>query len=223
MPFDPALKDHQAWLGYLQPDGLVVSPAALVDLQVILPRDTIKLQEQFLGDIKESSNNEGNVYEIADFKDFARRFLEWPDECLFGLNADRPIPKTLKIALPEFGETLGPSAAFAVPKPKDAAKPWLLLIQLLPIGTDMDAPISTDSRGWQASPARKLKRLFQETRALARLLALNAQRAEEKKLAAQTTSTTISTQKATKAKKGRKKKGDEALGKILDMFSGDKK
>jgi hypothetical protein len=32
------VQDHQAWLGYLQPDGLVVSPAALVDLQVILPR-----------------------------------------------------------------------------------------------------------------------------------------------------------------------------------------
>ena len=26
---DPAFLDHQAWLGYLQPDGLVVSPAAL--------------------------------------------------------------------------------------------------------------------------------------------------------------------------------------------------
>ena len=24
-------QDHQAWLDYLQPDGLVVSPAALVD------------------------------------------------------------------------------------------------------------------------------------------------------------------------------------------------
>ncbi len=56
MPIDPALKDYQAWLGYLQLDGLVVSPVAHVGLQVILPRDTIKLQEQFFGHIKESSN-----------------------------------------------------------------------------------------------------------------------------------------------------------------------
>ena len=31
MAEDAALKDHQAWIGYLQPDGLVVSAAALVD------------------------------------------------------------------------------------------------------------------------------------------------------------------------------------------------
>lgn len=164
MPIDPALKDHQAWLGYLQPDGLVVSPAALVDLQVILPRDTIKLQEQFLGHIRISSNDDGEISAITDFADFARRFLEWPDDCLFGLAADRPLPDTLKIPLPEFEETLEPSAAFAVPKPKDPSNPWLLLIQVLPRGTDMDAPTSTYARGWQASPARKLERLLRETR-----------------------------------------------------------
>jgi hypothetical protein len=28
---DPELKAHQEWLGYLQPVGLVVAPAAMVD------------------------------------------------------------------------------------------------------------------------------------------------------------------------------------------------
>lgn len=48
MADDYSLRDHQAWLGYLQPDGLVVSPAALVDSQVILPRDVREEQQQFL-------------------------------------------------------------------------------------------------------------------------------------------------------------------------------
>jgi len=28
---DPELRSHQEWLGYLQPVGLVVAPAAMVD------------------------------------------------------------------------------------------------------------------------------------------------------------------------------------------------
>jgi hypothetical protein len=47
MPIDPAIRDHQAWLGYLQPEGLVVSPAALVDSQVVLDRSTAPLQQRF--------------------------------------------------------------------------------------------------------------------------------------------------------------------------------
>lgn len=31
-----ALNEHQRWMGYLQPEGLVVSPLALVDSQVQL-------------------------------------------------------------------------------------------------------------------------------------------------------------------------------------------
>ena len=32
------MRDHKAWLGYVQQEGLVVSPAALVDAQVVLDR-----------------------------------------------------------------------------------------------------------------------------------------------------------------------------------------
>ena len=35
---DPILADHLAWLGYVQPEGLVVSAPALVDSQVVIVR-----------------------------------------------------------------------------------------------------------------------------------------------------------------------------------------
>ena len=53
MATDSAIQDHQAWLGYLQPDGLVVSPAALVDSQVFLDQSTLELQQRFLEFISE--------------------------------------------------------------------------------------------------------------------------------------------------------------------------
>ena len=47
----------QPWMPLFQPDGLVVSPAALVDLQVILPRDTLPLQERFLEFVGEGDDD----------------------------------------------------------------------------------------------------------------------------------------------------------------------
>ena len=45
---DPALADHLAWLGYVQPDGLVVSAPALVDAQAIIDRAQLgELQRRF--------------------------------------------------------------------------------------------------------------------------------------------------------------------------------
>ena len=47
-PKDPALADHLAWLGYVQPDGLVVSAPALVDAQAIIDRAQLgDLQRRF--------------------------------------------------------------------------------------------------------------------------------------------------------------------------------
>jgi hypothetical protein len=33
MATDPIIKDHQLWIGFVQPEGLVVSPAALKNAQ----------------------------------------------------------------------------------------------------------------------------------------------------------------------------------------------
>src|SRR5438552_2505833 len=125
MTLDPALRDHQAWLGYLQPDGLVVSPAALVDAQVFIDQGNLsQLQHRFLGFSPEVEIGEEITRTIADFPSFVREFLEWPDDCLFGPDEVRPIPDALTVPLPEFGETLAPTLVFRDPKPKNADNPW---------------------------------------------------------------------------------------------------
>ena len=44
---DPAIREHKAWLGYVQQESLVVAPAALVDAQVVLDRNTLSMQNLF--------------------------------------------------------------------------------------------------------------------------------------------------------------------------------
>ena len=180
MSIDPALRDHQAWLGYLQPDGLVVSPAALVDLQVILPVDAREEQQRFLEYITAGTIGTSDpVPVIADLPGFLQGFLGWPANLLYGLDPARPLPETLSVPLREFGEILEPTAALADAKPRDpdrdGAPSWLLLIQSLPPGTDLDANLTVDARGWSASPARRFERLLRETQVPIGLLANGTQ------------------------------------------------
>jgi class 3 adenylate cyclase len=162
---DAPIRDHKAWLGYVQQDGLVVSPTALVDAQVVLDRNTLPMQERFLPFTKEvTDDNDNALIAIADFPAFARNFLGWPDDCLHGLDATRPLPDTLSVALPDYGETLMPTFAFKDPRPKDPAQPWLLLVQSIPLATDLDARVATDERGWSASPTQRMERLLRETK-----------------------------------------------------------
>lgn len=167
---DPAIRDHQAWLGYLQPDGLVVSPAALVDAQVLLDRNTLPLQERFLPFVEEVERDDDTILAVTDFARLLREFLEWPDELLFGLDGHQPLPESLSIPLPEFNETLAPSFAFKDTKPKDPDNPWLMLVQSLPLGVDLDQNSAGDD-AWKASPSRRFERLLRETKVAIGLLA----------------------------------------------------
>jgi hypothetical protein len=165
MAFDPAIKDHQAWLGYLQPDGLVVSAAALVDAQVLLDRNNLPLQQRFAAFVTDATIGDADpVPAIINFTMFVRGLLDWPEDCLYGTSTERPLPDSLIIELKELGETLSPTFAFKDPKPKDAAQPWLLLVKVLLPGTDLDAVTTGDQAGWSASQTRRFERLLRETR-----------------------------------------------------------
>jgi hypothetical protein len=116
MPTDTTIRDHKAWLGYVQQEGLVVSPAALADAQVVLDRNTIPMQERFLPFVTEAARDgDDPVPTIADFPAFACGFLQCPDDCLYGLDPARPLPESLSVTLQD-GETLAPSFAFAQPQ-----------------------------------------------------------------------------------------------------------
>jgi len=160
---DYALRDHQAWLGYLQPDGLVVSPAALVDSQVILPRDVRDEQQRLVDYVSEVALDEETVAAITDFPAFLTGFLGWPKDLFFGA-AERPLPDSLSIPLSEFGEILAPTAALLDAKPQDPDQPWLLLVQELPLGTSLDRVVAHEPNGWAASPTRRFERLLRDTR-----------------------------------------------------------
>ena len=160
MATDPAIRDHQTWLGYLQPEGLVVSPAALVDAQVAVNTNALPLQQRFLQFIEEIEYQDGEIIAIQDLGVFLREFLGWPEERLVGKGCAEPIPEQLKAPLREFGETLEPDLAFIDPRPADPARPWLLLLQDLPLGTDLDAPVESAEAGWAASPTRRFERLL---------------------------------------------------------------
>jgi len=149
---DVNIRDHQTWLGYLQPEGLVVSPAALVDSQVILPRDTAELQQDFLAWIDDTESERPH---ISDFETFAEAFLGWSSDILI------PAGDDLEHTEPGMEEILRPTNALKDPSPKDPAKPYLVLIQVVPKDADLDKQTSGDAAGWTASPTQRLVRLLQ--------------------------------------------------------------
>lgn len=175
IPRDPALADHLAWLGYVQPEGLVVSAPALVDAQAIIDRAQLgELQQRFAdhvislqlpeGDAAETQPGVGNIY------GFITDYLGWPSELLFGVDPSKPLPDSLCISLPEFQETLRPSFAVARPpsqienrKSETVNSEWLLLAQSHPATVDLDKPAAASDRNWHASAAKKFERLMRET------------------------------------------------------------
>jgi hypothetical protein len=163
---DPALADHLAWLGYIQPEGLVVSAPALVDAQVVIDRAGLSdLQRRFAPFVSSLALTDSDIGDmaagVAEVPRLLIDYLGWPADLLVGWDATRPLPPELTVSLPEFGETLAPT--YAVTQPKAGGSPWLLLVKTHPATTDLDKPASSHERGWSASPAKKFERLLRET------------------------------------------------------------
>jgi hypothetical protein len=165
---DPALADHLAWLGYVQPEGLVVSAPALVDSQAIIDRAQLgDLQRRFAEHVSDLSIAEGDTAEtqpgIENLQALITEFLGWPYDLLVGVDPSRPLAESLYISLPEFQETLRPSFAVKNPHAKEGASPWLLLVQFHPATVDLDKLTASSERNWHASPSKKFERLLRET------------------------------------------------------------
>jgi type I restriction-modification system DNA methylase subunit len=163
MANDPEIRLHKEWLGFLQPVGLVVSPPALSAAQAVVNRNVVELQqtlatvarrEPLTGDSKEA-------FGIDDFPAFAINVLGWQPEDLV------VSPEDLAIALPDYNEVLTPT--YAVPDPNGR---WMMLVQVLPDGTELDNAGAEDSKStaWHASPQSKFERLLKETKVYTGLL-----------------------------------------------------
>src|SRR5262249_18016807 len=105
----------------------------------------------------------GDTSAIRDLEAFLTGFLSWPRDHLVGLTTGKPIPESLRVPLPEFGETLEPTLAFKSPDQNGSPTGWLLLVKNLPVCADFDARHANDERGWSASETQRFERLMRDS------------------------------------------------------------
>src|SRR5208283_4859270 len=172
MARNPELLTHIEWLGYLQPVGLVVSPPALVDAQAFPSKNIIPEHTRFLDMVDEVTIEGENDPQpsIRDFAHFATQILGWEPADLVGTAEGGAVPDSLEVTLTEYNETLRPTYAVTEfssnQQPATSNSPqWLMMIQRVKLGLDLDEPPETDSKDhhWQASPQARFERLLRET------------------------------------------------------------
>ncbi len=161
---DSEVASHKAWLGLLQPVGLVVSPPALVKAQAVPSRNVVELQQTLLSVVRQPPRtafaDEADPY-LDDLPRFADRVLGWAPEDLAGAPGGPSLADDLELALPDYGDTLRPDLA-VIDSMGDGK--LLMLVQDLPLDTPFDDPPPKDRHGgrWHASPQARLERLMRE-------------------------------------------------------------
>ncbi len=170
MAKDPEVEAHRQWLGYLQPVGLVVSPAALVDAGAYVDRNVIDVQNQFKEWVKAVPIGESEpVASVESLRGLLCGVFGWRQADFLGSPDAEPLPESLEVPLTDYHETLRPTYAVRRPAPQNpvagaASMPaWLMLIQTLPTGQALDEVHAADDRHWKASPQARFERLLRET------------------------------------------------------------
>jgi hypothetical protein len=147
---DPNLE----WLGYVQPVGLVLSPA-------ILDRYGLVPQEQTRADgdaVAACLMPEGEARALADPWSFFSRILGWRAHQVAGLPGGRPLPDGLSVAIDEADTVLEPHWAVIDPK----GRPTLLVrIEERGVVPDERGALA----GWEATPHQRFERLLRENEA----------------------------------------------------------
>ena len=184
---DPELRAHQEWLGYLQPVGLVVAPAAMLEAGWVVTRsgsELLERQERYreaLEDLSvspadaadaEASGGGESESENTD-SDSLRGFRALADLLTdhLGWEADHldRSPETIAAhtrELPELGETLAPTAVV----PAASGEGAQLLVIELPPAAAFDQKSTSAEHLWRATAQERLERLLRETGVEAGLL-----------------------------------------------------
>jgi len=105
----PEVQAHLEWIGFVQPTGLVVSPAALVRAGAILDRRDVQGQLLLKECVVERAADPDSQTKpfVPSFETFARKVLGWcfsPE--YYAGTPECPMPAELQVTLPEYGETL---------------------------------------------------------------------------------------------------------------------
>jgi type I restriction-modification system DNA methylase subunit len=168
---DPELRAHREWLGYLQPVGLVVAPAAMLEADWIVTRsgsELLQWQERYRealiplhgeDDVDENDVERG----FLSLRDLLSHHLGWnPGD----LDHSPDLIAAYSKDLPELGEMLAPTAVV----PAASGDGVQLLVVELPLQAAMDQKVATGDQLWRASAQERLERLLRETGVEAGLL-----------------------------------------------------
>ena len=169
---DPNTRAHLEWLGFIQPNGLVVSAPALVKAGAILNRQDAEGQALLAGCVVHRTVSTGRHPEpcVRDFREFASAVLGWGFSARgYAGTEESPVPADLAVVLPDYDDTLRPDFAVRERDPRNGASPWQLLAQVLAAGQDFDKATS-GAGGLEASPQGRVERLLRGTGVPAGLL-----------------------------------------------------
>ena len=147
MPRDPAILAHQEWLGYVQPTGLVVSIPSLIDASAFLNRNYGPEHQRLLSALPQNSDS-SPVPEISDFARFAQDVFGWDSELMLGSPGGESVPPELEVNLENYNETLRPTYAL---RGLSGDGKWLLLVEVLTTGIDLDTAYAPHDRGWHSA------------------------------------------------------------------------
>ncbi|MCC7539362.1 MAG: N-6 DNA methylase [Deltaproteobacteria bacterium] len=138
---------HRDWIGMAQPEGLVVTPAALKAAEANITWPVTELQAQ-LSELA----SEGKV--VLDLHAFHREILGWSDEFVV---EGTDLPDNLRVHL-DGGEVLAPTLAL---RSADDPRTFVLLVLRVNWRTDLDA--ANDDNRWTATAHQRFERLLRES------------------------------------------------------------
>lgn len=134
---------HLEWLGFVQPEELVVSIPALPAAQAHVNRNVLPLHERFLSVLPRDEADEP-VAEVRDFARFTQTVLGWRANDLERLAPGDARYASAEAVLPSYYETLRPTYVVRDPDVSgDNAVPWMMLVKVLPSG-EVDDETATD-------------------------------------------------------------------------------
>ena len=116
---------HQEWIGFVQPVGLVVAPAVMVDAQVAPDRNVSGRQRDFRELLEEDGSGVTARWRAPELRRLFLEYLGWEDGDLVEASEQRD---ELEISLPELQIVLSPT--WAVPAEDDADAEWLMLVRI---------------------------------------------------------------------------------------------
>lgn len=147
----PELKPEHAWLGHVQPVGLVVSTLVLDELG-LLPEALGPIETAQVGEL---IAEEGPA--LSDVWAFLSTILGWRTSETAGAPAGPAIPQELHFAMRDHDTLLEPTMAVRAP----GGNGWQLLVRVEAAGIDLDK--RGELTGWEATPHQRFERLLRET------------------------------------------------------------